>query len=90
MLAAQDFPGNVRELENGLRGAIARAFGRRASTLLHEHFRTGSKGADDGIGDELDLASATDAFQQRRVHAALAAVDGNRSEAAKRLGVSRQ
>lgn len=90
MLTAQDFPGNVRELENSLRGAIARAFGRRASTLQPEHFRTGSKGTDDGIGDELDLASATDAFQQRRVHAALAAVDGNRSEAAKRLGVSRQ
>ena len=90
LLTAQEFPGNVRELENSLRGAIARAFGRRSDLLLPEHFRTGGKAADDGIAEEMDLAAATDQFQQRRVHAALAACNGNRSEAAKRLGVSRQ
>lgn len=90
MLSAQDFPGNVRELENTLRGAIARALGRRSDVLLPEHFRTGPRASEDTISDELDLAAATDAFQKKRVHAALAETDGNRSEAAKRLGVSRQ
>ena len=91
MLAGRSWPGNVRELENALRGAIARAVGRRSKVLLPEHFRAAKGGAgDEGIPTDLDLAAATDLFQQRRVHAALAAHDGNRSEAAKALGVSRQ
>ena len=91
MLAGRAWEGNVRELENAIRGAIARAIARRDSVLRVEHFRSARATAtSDGIPGDLDLASATDLFQQRRVHAALEACSGNRSEAAKSLGVSRQ
>ncbi len=46
--------------------------------------------APDAIDPSLDLKQATLAFQQARVQAALTACGGNRSEAARRLGVSRQ
>jgi len=93
LLTGRTWEGNVRELENAIRGAIARAVGRRTEVIQPEHFRqarAGSSAGGEGIPDGLDLAAATDLFQQQRVRAALAAHGGNRSEAAKTLGVSRQ
>jgi DNA-binding NtrC family response regulator len=93
VLAGRAWPGNVRELENAIRGAIGRAMGRRSKTIEPAHLvsRPVSSSRDTGgIASDLDLAAATDLFQQRRVHAALDACGGNRSQAAQKLGVSRQ
>jgi DNA-binding NtrC family response regulator len=47
-------------------------------------------GAGQAAPDGMDLVAATDAFQKAQVHAALQACDGNRTQAAARLGVTRQ
>jgi len=86
-LAAQGWPGNVRELQNCLRGGIARAIAADADLVTAAHLG----GATPSAGPVAsDLHAATDAFQRAQVHAALALSDGNRTEAANRLGVSRQ
>ena len=89
LLAARPWPGNVRELENAIRGALAHCVGAGGTELLPHHFPArGLSGG--GETEPTGLAEATDRFQQQRVRAALAACDGNRSQAAKMLGVSRQ
>ncbi len=89
LLAARPWPGNVRELENAIRGALAHCVGAGDAELLPHHFpaRDFSGGEDT---EPTSLSEATDRFQQQRVRAALAACEGNRSQAAKMLGVSRQ
>jgi transcriptional regulator with GAF, ATPase, and Fis domain/tetratricopeptide (TPR) repeat protein len=78
VLLAHDWPGNVRELEHCLRRAVAVAAG------------------DEIEPDDLGLGSARPASRTgaprltlQRVHEALRAYDGNRTQAASALGVSR-
>jgi len=87
MLGARGWPGNVRELENAIRGAVARCIGAGGQALLPHHFPAAGVGTTE---ESVDLAEATKRFQQERVQAALAACDGNRSQTANMLGVSRQ
>ncbi len=84
-LVGRDWPGNVRELENALRGAVGRAIVDGADRLRPDHFQ----GAPSRAPEDWDLAAATDTFQRNLVRRALEACDGNRTQAAKRLGVSR-
>lgn len=88
-LSARAWPGNVRDLENKIKDAIAHCLYTGGNVLEPEHF--GAAGSDDGDpADGVDLAAATLAFQHRMVQDALDASEGNRSEAARKLGVSRQ
>jgi len=115
-LSGRAWAGNVRELENTLRGALALALARNEGRITWADLVSagparrpasppvGRAPADaapvaapppaplpgDGIDADLDLQAATEAFQQARVRAALADARGNRSAAARRLGVSRQ
>jgi DNA-binding NtrC family response regulator len=91
-LCARPWPGNVREVENVLRAAIAHAMSQRATAIEPEHLAPRRSGADANLPppSDGDLQSATEHFQQQMVRAAIAACGGNRSQAAKRLGVSRQ
>jgi two-component system, NtrC family, response regulator AtoC len=92
-LSLRPWPGNVRELRNALRGAIARAVAAGDATIHPTHFGAGAAiAAPAGAGDldVSDLQAATEAFQQRVVRAAIDACEGNRTQAAARLGVSRQ
>ena len=89
VLTAQDWPGNVRQLENTLRSAAARSLAFGSGVLSAQHLQP--PGAATPSPDaSLPLKEAVAAFERHRVSAALAASDGNRSEAAKRLGISRQ
>jgi len=81
-LMEHDWPGNVRELENAVRYAAIRA---RGNPVECRHLppsldRRCAQGRSGRPGSGLDLAG---------VRQALRDTGGNRSEAAKRLGVSR-
>ncbi len=103
-LCARAWAGNVRELENALRLGLALSLARSEGVLRLADLRAGGPrrplepalsvappvDADGGIDPSLDLAAATERFQQARVRAALEANGGNRSAAARQLGVSRQ
>ena len=140
LLAGNTWHGNVRELQNTLRGALARAVGAGTTTVEVEHVAAqlrASRGelappepvtdtlrvaidealarshpglapvtvqemaeaeaeARSGFPPELDpagvtdLGAATDRYQQLVIEAALERNDGNRSAAARELGVTRQ
>ena len=85
-LHAHPWPGNVRELENAIERAVVLARGPAITPedLLLEQVRGDRPAQADGTLQEcLDAAAAT------RIRAALAAVDGERTAAARVLGVDR-
>jgi len=84
-LHAHDWPGNVRELEHCLESAVVLAPGTaiRPSTLPLPRLR-GIPGDPDTL-EILPLAE----MERRYVARVVAACDGNRSEAARRLGIGR-
>ncbi|HET9387285.1 MAG TPA: sigma 54-interacting transcriptional regulator, partial [Gemmatimonadales bacterium] len=82
-LEQQDWPGNVRELENAIERAAVLSNREQLepgdfshSPLPTPHSHTGT------------LSEAVDAAERDAITAALSATNGNRREAAKRLGVS--
>lgn len=90
-LASRPWPGNVRQLNNTLRSAIARVVSERGVSITPQHL-----GPDDPRAagptevPAHDLQGETERFQRRMVEAAVAQNQGNRTRAAKQLGVSRQ
>jgi len=102
LLVAHDWPGNVRELENTIEHAVALASG---DTIHPEDLPprvahgTGTQNAR-GITADLDptttgplqqaVTRAQEAVERRLIEDALRDTGGNRTEAAKRLGVSRR
>ncbi len=90
-LEEQEWPGNVRELENAIERAAVLT---ETDVLTRDAFRAvpplrnaaqGSGGEDTGDGT---LRSVVESAERIAIVAALSATDGNRREAAKRLGVS--
>ncbi|HET9767548.1 MAG TPA: sigma 54-interacting transcriptional regulator, partial [Thermoanaerobaculia bacterium] len=85
-LLAHRWPGNVRELENVLEVAAALAEG---GTIERDHLQlpesTESRPAPAG-----SYHQQVEAFRRRLVEEALRAAHGNRAEAARRLGLTRQ
>ncbi|USX28470.1 sigma-54 dependent transcriptional regulator [Oxalobacteraceae bacterium OTU3CINTB1] len=97
-LEAHDWPGNVRELRNTIQRAIALSEG---DLIEVEHLGLGA-GRPDGKPADTIATTATDIDWDGTLESALAQVElamlrraldaaaGNRSEAARRLGLSRQ
>jgi transcriptional regulator with PAS, ATPase and Fis domain len=85
-LASFAWPGNVRQLENEVRRALALASG---ETLREEHFSvlTARSGASE-ITD-LDLRAHVDELERKLIKRALESARGNQTRAAEMLGVSR-
>jgi two-component system, NtrC family, response regulator HydG len=85
-LRAHPWPGNVRELENALESLVALSppEGLDLSLLPFGHGETAP--AEDG---PLSLKQRVEAYERGLVYEALRAALGNRSEAARRLGISR-
>jgi len=92
-LVGYDWPGNVRELENEMRRLVVLA----EESVLLEHLSPtvlaqagreagGAREAPEVLGD---LRAAVRTFEQRAIEAALARAGGNKSRAAKELGISR-
>lgn len=94
-LAVHSWPGNVRELRNRIERAVALSDGPviGASDIFPERSLTvpeSEDGAQDGLDPEdADLDGVAREAIRRRVHEALVKAGGNRSEAARALGVSR-
>ena len=85
LLAGHDWPGNVRELKNVLERALILAGGDELR-LEHFAFAVGTPAAPvDAVQGPLDLASA----ERRHVASVLALAGGNRSQAARLLGITR-
>ncbi len=82
-LVAHRWPGNIRELENCLEGAVVLAEGPTLrATDLPLATRTPAPGA--------DLANLTwDEMERRYLERVLEATGGNRAEAARRMGIGR-
>jgi len=99
-LAAYDYPGNVRELENVLERAMALATGDsidgadlRLTPLLARARARGGGGTGDTrdaaeAPSELSLQESMDHAERELILAALEACGQNRTAAAKRLGVT--
>jgi DNA-binding NtrC family response regulator len=89
-LAAYPWPGNIRELKNIVEVAAALAEGAEITPADLE--LPAAESADIPPADfaGLDYHQQIEAFRRRLVVAALAAAGGQRSEAARRLGLSRQ
>ena len=87
VLRRHAWPGNVRELENAIERAVVLARGETITPedlLLEEPLTPGATGGGEGtLQDALDAAAAA------RIRSALAAAGGERTAAARALGVDR-
>ncbi|AYJ88021.1 PEP-CTERM-box response regulator transcription factor [Sphingomonas paeninsulae] len=85
-LAAVDqwgWPGNVRELENRMKRAVIMADGKMVTAADLD------LGVGDGEEDVINLKAVRDAADDQAIRRALGRADGNISNAAKLLGISR-
>jgi DNA-binding NtrC family response regulator len=91
-LETHRWPGNIRELRNAMEGALVMC-GEGPIDGGHLHLGndvTGDAGPNTGPVPRLgSLRDEVVELERARVEAALAAVGGNQSEAARRLGMSR-
>jgi len=82
-VAAHGWPGNVRELENRVKRAVIMADGQRVTPADLDLV------APDEVPDVLNLAQAREEAERREIPRALSRAEGNISQAAKLLGISR-
>jgi len=82
-VAAHNWPGNVRELENRVKRAVIMADGQRATPADLDLV------APDEVPEVLNLAQAREEAERREIPRALSRAEGNISQAAKLLGISR-
>ena len=91
VLARHDWPGNIRELKNVVEVAAALAEGPEITVADLELPEAASAEIPANTGDAVsDYHQQIEAFRRDLVRRALAESQGHRSEAARRLGLSRQ
>jgi two-component system response regulator AtoC len=87
-LAATDWPGNVRQLENAIARLAALSAGGEIGPEAFTPDTTPAGGAAPGT-DELPLKDQLEFLEKSLIARAISASGGNQSEAARRLGMSR-
>ena len=80
------WPGNVRELENRVKRAVIMADGKLVSAA---DLDLASPVEEDDAADMINLKAVRDSADQRAIRRAIARTEGNISNAAKLLGISR-
>ena len=86
LLLAYEYPGNVRELQNVVEAAISLATEGRIDAELVRSLLGQEGPAEEATGPDLDL----EAVEHRHIEKVLELTGGNKSEAAKILGISRR
>ncbi len=81
-----NWPGNVRELENRMKRAVIMADGRLVTAA---DLDIGGSEDDDSEGGQINLKAVRDAADRKAIRRAIARTEGNISNAAKLLGISR-
>ncbi len=91
LLQRYDFPGNVRELENIVERALAVCGGQEiAPRHLPPQFAQGAASSRiRPVGDEADAVKSLDDHEREYILAVLASVRGNKSRAARLMGIDR-
>ncbi|MEM8993770.1 MAG: sigma 54-interacting transcriptional regulator, partial [Acidobacteriota bacterium] len=92
VLSQYPWPGNVRQLEHEIRRLIYRCRPGQAvdSSMIAANITAAEPGlGDPQLGDSLDLEAHVNALERRLIRRALRRTQGNRSAAAKLLGLSR-
>ena len=94
LLTRYNWPGNVRELENEMERALAMVAGRKniPPEFLSDKISPPDLNYSIGEGQELSasLKNAVCQLETRMIREALRKAQGNRSQAARALGLSRQ
>jgi DNA-binding NtrC family response regulator len=92
LFTTYDWPGNVRELENEVRRLVVVA----GDDVKPEHVSDRIRDFEPDVPDDPELATDDStlpgrlrALETRAIRSALVATHGNRSQAARRLGISR-
>ena len=92
-LSTYPFPGNLRELENAIRQMVYLARGEAPLDvdLLPPEIRSASISGDlrSTLGSDLDLGNLVTSVERASIREALRRTEGNKSRAAKLLGLSR-
>jgi len=94
MLLKYDWPGNVRELENAIERAVILLSGEHVTDkhlplrVVRQH--PGHVPAEDAAPPDTDGTRTLEDLEKNAIVATLAATDGNKSETARRLGISRK
>ena len=93
-LVAHEWPGNVRELENEMRRLVVMAAGEvrlehLSASVVERRSPLASRGGTAVIEPGANIRDAVAELEQRSIEAALEAAGGNKSRAAKTLGISR-
>ena len=83
LLSTHDWPGNVRELENEVQRALVLA----DDTILPGHLSPAVRREETSVAT--DLRGQVDALERRLIREALERFDGNQTQTAKALGLSR-
>jgi two-component system response regulator HydG len=94
MLINYDWPGNVRELENAIERAVILLTGEYI-TEKHLPLSITERYADPDVEPPaetsiMDGTHSLEDIEKKAIMAALRATDGNKAEAARRLGISRK
>lgn len=87
-LRAQPLKGNVRELENLLERALSATDGPVIPGEAIRKPRASLEGSGEAVGDEADLDSHLAEVEAARIRSALEQAGGNKSEAARGLGIT--
>ncbi|MFT6142543.1 MAG: DNA-binding NtrC family response regulator [Myxococcota bacterium] len=85
-MAAQDWPGNIRQLGNAVRRAAVFAAGEGAEWVRLHHFQDGMS---DTNSETLSYGNPTRGFQHELLPDALEAAEGNVSQVSHRLGFAK-
>jgi two-component system response regulator HupR/HoxA len=93
-LARHNWPGNVRELENEMRRLVVLAQGVAclddlSSGILRSSSQSHTTGSSGGTQDAGDIKLAVADLERRSIESALTQAKGNKSQAARTLGISR-
>jgi two-component system response regulator HydG len=93
-LIRYDWPGNVRELMNAVERAVVLAqsdfLSEKDFTIINESGNACDPSLPDNVGIRLDGALPLDEVEKATILNTLETVGGNKSEAARRLGITRK